>query len=167
MAAIAVAPAAIHARNDARYIACATAPMLHPGAAPLLLIFHAFSVTPFIEMAQPSSTHFVGGMLGVSANVDLCEQRGLASIALSGAVLGGTIRGTATFQDGEGSKLVIHEPLKTALRRRFVSVVSVRLDRATDEVVVVVRLPLLLGTRSLKLVAAPERSKATGCLPLL
>ena len=105
--------------------------------------------------------------MGVSAHVDLCEQEGVAKIALSGAVLGGTLRGTATFKDGEGTGLVIHEPLKTALRRRFVSVVSVRFDRGADEVIVVVKLPLLLGTHSLKLLAASESSKSADCLPLL
>ena len=134
-------------------------------ATPLLVLFHSFSIAPFVEM--PHSTRFVGGMLGVSADVDLCEERGVASIALSGAVLGGTLRGTASFSDGEGTSVVLNEPLKSALRRRFVSIVDVRLDRDANEVIVVVRLPLLLGTRSLKLARAPARGRKADCLPLL
>lgn len=134
-------------------------------ATPLLLLLYSFAVTPFIEM--PHSTRFVGGMLGVSADVDLCEERGIASIALSGAVLGGTLRGTASFANGEGTSVVLNEPLKSALRRRFVSIVNVRLDRDANEVVVVVRLPLLLGMRTLKLMPAHARDRKTDCLPLL
>ena len=67
-----------------------------------------------------------------------------AHIRLSGVPLGGTLEGDAEFSEGEGSHVVVHEPLRGALRRRFVRIAGAEFDRETDTVVVVVKLPLLL-----------------------
>jgi hypothetical protein len=99
---------------------------------------------------------FVGGILGVSAKVNLCVRNQVAAVELSGLPLGGTLAGTARFQDGEGSPVVVvDEPLRSQLRRRFVRIVSARFDEKQDRVYVTVRLPLLLGTQTIPLGRAP------------
>ena len=149
--------------------------MVPAPAAALVLLAHSLTsfqmlagMTSPLQASRLRSTRFVGGLLGVSADVDLCESNSLATIKLWGVPLGGTLRGTATFSDGEGSSVEIHEPLKTALRRRFVRVVAVRYDSDANEVVVVVRLPLLLGTHSLRLLPKDgDRKRERPCAPLL
>jgi hypothetical protein len=104
---------------------------------------------------------FVGGMLGVSADVQLCYASHHALVKLTGVPLGGTLEGKAEFAEGgmTSGDIVVHEPLKTALRRRFVTVVSAAFV-SRDEVHLVVKLPLLLGTKTiiLKRVANPRPS---------
>jgi len=64
---------------------------------------------------------FRGSLLGVHADVSLDTDTQKASIDLRGIPLGGRLKGTARFSDGEGSDVVVDEPLKSALDRRLVS----------------------------------------------
>ena len=100
---------------------------------------------------------YVGGMLGVSARVVLCRKHQNAQITLSGLPMGGTISGHARFGNGSEDKVVVGEPLAGTLRRRFVKIVEASHDEASDTVVVVARLPLVLGTQKIVLVRATHR----------
>lgn len=99
----------------------------------------------------PASERFVGGLMGVRADVTLCMATQHATISLQGMPLGGRLQGTARFSGGEGSCVVVDEPLKSQLSRRFVSIASAELDRVNDRVYVVVRLPFLIGTQRIVL----------------
>ena len=105
--------------------------------------------------------------MGVSADVSLCMATKHAEIRLSGIPLGGTLEGTAQFKQGEGSDVLIEEPLRTSLRRRFVKVVDAHFDRINDCVFVTVKLPFLLGTQRIELKRAKSLSVARSCLPLV
>lgn len=94
---------------------------------------------------------YVGGMLGVSARVLLCRQSERARITLSGVPMGGTVSGNARFGTGAEDPIVVEEPLAGTLRRRFVKIVEARHDERSDTVVVVARLPLVLGTQTVTL----------------
>lgn len=94
---------------------------------------------------------YVGGMLGVSAKVLLCRESERAQITLSGLPIGGTVSGNARFGTGAEEQVVVEEPLAGTLRRRFVKIVEARHDVRSDSVVVVARLPLLLGTQTVTL----------------
>lgn len=122
-----------------------------------------------IPMSSPTSgvERFVGGMMGVSADVSLCMATQHAEIRLSGIPLGGILEGTARFTEGEGSDVLVEEPLRTSLRRRFVKIVDAKFDRETDRVLVTIKLPLLLGTQTIVLTRAKKLSLARSCLPLL
>lgn len=114
-----------------------------------LFVCAAFALS-FGGYALPRQ-RFTGGLLGVSASVELDMRTERATIRLSGIPLGGTLEGTARFSDGEGSSVEIEEPLKTALRRRLVSVVDARFDRDLNQVFVTVNLPFLLGRHTIRL----------------
>ena len=118
------------------------------------------SINPLPRIALPTSERFVGGLMGVSADVSLCLESQHAVIKLSGIPLGGRLEGTARFANGEGSGVVVDEPLRSALRRRFVSIVSARFDRKHDRVYVTVQLPLMLGTQTIMLGRATQRDAA-------
>jgi len=122
--------------------------------ASVVFLMSAFSV-PIVPvlggLGVPTIESFAGGLLGVSARVDLDVASKRAHIRLSGLPLGGTLEGDAEFSDGEGSQVVIHEPLRGSLRRRFVRISSAEFNRKTDTVSVVVKLPLLLGTQRIVL----------------
>lgn len=125
-----------------------------------LLVIGALLGTP------PPSERFVGGLLGVHADVLLCVQNQHAEITLSGIPLGGTLRGSASFADGEGSNVVIDEPLRSALRRRFVKVVGAKWDRSADKVILSVKLPLAFGTHTITLLRATSAvQRAPACVP--
>lgn len=95
---------------------------------------------------------YVGGLLGVSARVLLCRESERARITLSGLPIGGTVSGSARFGRGVGEDpIVVGEPLAGTLRRRFVKIVEARHDERSDTVVVVARLPLVLGTQTVTL----------------
>ena len=104
-----------------------------------------------LPLILPKTERFVGGLLGVSAKVDLCLLKEYAFISISGIPIGGKISGTATFSNGEGSNVVINEPLKTSLSRRLVKIVDARFDRRADVVYVEVHLPFLIGKHTIKL----------------
>ena len=92
--------------------------------------------------------------MGVSAEVILDRQGKRATVSLSGVPVGGRVSGKAELGDGgKGGEesIVIHEPLKSMLARRFVKIVDARHDEASDCVLVVVRLPLALGKRTIVL----------------
>jgi hypothetical protein len=108
-------------------------------------------------LASPEREVYVGGMLGVSARVVLCRKRENAQITLSGIPVGGTVSGTARFGRGSEEKVVVGEPLAGTLRRRFVRIVEAEHKEASDTVVVVARLPLVLGTQTIVLVRASDR----------
>lgn len=132
---------------------------------PLLLFVRTLHMGSVVSPAD--YPRFTGGLMGVSADVTLCEAEQKAVIKLSGLPLGGTLRGSASFLDGEGSRVVVHEPLKTSLRRRFVRIVATRFDRANDVVEVTVKLPLLLGTQTIRLARARVPAKDCAALPLM
>ena len=96
------------------------------------------------------SQRFEGGLLGVSADVVLHRDAKVAVISLSGVPIGGRVEGKAELGSGEDD-VVIHEPLRGVLARRFVKIVSARHDAATDRVLVTARLPLGLGTHTIVL----------------
>jgi hypothetical protein len=106
--------------------------------------------------AAHSRERFVGGLMGVHADVTLCMDTKHAAIKLSGIPLGGTLEGTARFSDDEGSIVVVDEPLRTSLHRRFVNIVGVNFDRERDKVYVTVKLPFLLGTRTIMMGRAAD-----------
>ena len=123
--------------------------------------------TPRIPLgtAAHSSERFVGGLMGVHADVTLCMHTKHAAIKLSGIPLGGTLKGTARFSDGEGSSVVVDEPLQTSLRRRFVNIVGAKFDRERDRVYVTVKLPFLLGTQTIMLGRAADDEDVGSCTP--
>jgi hypothetical protein len=135
-------------------------------ATPLLLFFvRTLHMNP--SGVPPEYPRFTGGLMGVSADVTLCEAENKAVIKLSGAVLGGTLRGSATFADGEGTSIVVHEPLRSALRRRFVRIVGADFDRKKQTVAVRVKLPLLLGSHTITLSRARVPARACDAMSLL
>jgi hypothetical protein len=95
---------------------------------------------------------FAGSMLGVKASVVLDEARGIARIELNGLPLGGRLAGAATFGRGgeEGGDVVVFEPLRSALRRRRVSIVSSEFERVSNTLEIAVRLPFF-GVRRMRL----------------
>ena len=109
-------------------------------------------------LSRAANGRFVGGLMGVSADVRLCVGRKTANIELSGIPLGGTLKGVARFQNGHDGDVLVDEPLKTQLRRRFVKIVEARYDEDRDKVFVTVKLPLLLGTQTILLGRAEEES---------
>jgi hypothetical protein len=134
---------------------------------PLLLLFARALHMPTSLAAPADYPRFTGGLMGVSADVTLCEAEHKAVIKLSGVPLGGTLRGSATFADGEGSSIVVHEPLRSALRRRFVRIVGAEYDRAKQTVFVKVKLPFLLGTHTIALARARAPARECDVVPLL
>ena len=117
----------------------------------LVFVLQVYSLTVPTAIAGPTQERFTGGLLGVSADVVLCMRTKHAFIELSGIPLGGSLKGTARFHSGEGSAIVVDEPLNSALKRRFVKIVGARFDRAKDMVYVTVQLPLILGTQTISL----------------
>lgn len=120
-----------------------------------------------------SGERFVGGLMGVHADVTLCLATKHAAIKLSGIPLGGTLQGTARFSDGEGSSVVVDEPLRSSLRRRFVNIVGAKFDRQRDRVYVTVQLPFLLGTQTIMMARAEDEASAAvkaalddACMPI-
>jgi hypothetical protein len=100
--------------------------------------------------------------MGVHADVTLCMDTKHASIKLTGMPLGGTLQGTARFSDGEGSSVVVDEPLRTSLRRRFVNIVGAEFDREQDSVFVKIKLPFLLGTQTIVMIRARDNGEHVG-----
>lgn len=113
-------------------------------------------------LPRAANGRFVGGLLGVSADVRLCVGKKTANIELSGIPLGGTLKGVARFQNGHYGDVVVDEPLKTQLRRRFVKIVEARYAEEEDRVFVTVKLPLLLGTQTILLGRAEEKPESVG-----
>lgn len=104
-----------------------------------------------IALGRHGLEHFSGSLLGVRANVQLDRRNRRAHIELKGAVFAGSVSGIARFASDSVSSaiasdnVVIEEPLKSALSRRFVSISEARHDPARDEVVVTAKLPIGLG----------------------
>jgi hypothetical protein len=82
---------------------------------------------------------FVGGMLGVSATVELNRAHQRASIELCGVPFAGCIKGEAWFAP-EGVEF--DSRLGSALRKRMVSIESVEYVDARDEIDLTARLPI-------------------------
>ena len=118
--------------------------------AKLVLVFASLRVHSVVKPVQ-SSQRFVGGLMGVRADVLLCEETQHAKISLSGLPIGGKLMGTARFSDGEGTQVTIDEPLKGQLSRRFVSISAAEFDRFNDRVYVTVKLPFLIGSQRIVL----------------
>ena len=95
--------------------------------------------------------HFSGGLLGVKANVALDRRNRRAHIELRGAVFAGSVSGVARFASNSAAdalasdSVLIEEPLKSALSRRFVSISEAHHDPSRDEVVVTARFPMGIG----------------------
>ena len=117
-----------------------------------------------VALVAPASERFVGGLMGVRADVTLCMATQHATISLQGLPLGGRLHGTARFSGGEGSRVVVDEPLKSQLSRRFVSIASAEFDRVSDRVYVFVRLPFLVGTQRIVLGRA-DGDTGSSCEP--
>lgn len=94
---------------------------------------------------------FVGGLLGVKAEVLLDRNVNRATVSLSGAPVGGRVSGDAEFGQGGEKDVVVHGPLSRVLARRFVKIVDARHDDASDRVFVTVSLPMLLGKHTITL----------------
>lgn len=99
--------------------------------------------------------------MGVHADVTLCMDTKHAAIELSGIPLGGTLKGTARFSGGEGSSIVVDEPLRTSLRRRFVNIIGATFDRKRDRIYITVKLPFLLGTQTIMMGRAADDDDAS------
>ena len=98
---------------------------------------------------------FRGALLGVSAEVVLFRAEQRATISLRGIPVGGYVQGEAEFGADEND-VVIHEPLKGVLSRRFVKILNAHHDVGSDTVHVLARLPLALGTHTIVLARAHE-----------
>lgn len=88
---------------------------------------------------------FSGTFYGVHARVHLNMRTRVATVALRGAVLGGTVQGTGRLEEmaAEAGGVVLDEHFEARLRRRFVSIRRAALDRARMTVTVWVRVPVL------------------------
>jgi hypothetical protein len=105
---------------------------------------------------RPKVEWYSGGLMGVGAEVMLDRSRMVAHITIKGPVFPGAVSGVARFLDPEtsdvrGGGVSIDEPLRSALKRRFVSISNARYDALADEVVVRVKLPMALGKHTLRL----------------
>ena len=86
---------------------------------------------------------FRGSLLGVSAEVVLCKETSFAFITLAGLPVGGAVSGKAHFGSDDESDIVISEPLKGVLSRRFVTILHAHHDESEDCVYVAARLPMV------------------------
>ena len=88
---------------------------------------------------------FAGTFYGVHARVHLNMRTRVASIALRGAVLGGTVQGTGWLEDtkAEAGGVVLERTFEARLRRRFVTIERAALDRERMTVTVWARVPIL------------------------
>jgi len=113
-----------------------TAPAAPRGAFGRVLM-HAGLVDP-IE-------RFQGSFYGVHARVHLNMRTRVATVALRGAVLGGTVQGTGRLADvdAEQGGVVLEQTFEARLRRRFVTIQRAALDRAQMTVTVWARVPIL------------------------
>lgn len=105
---------------------------------------------------RPDVEWYSGGLMGVGAEVLLDRARMVAHVTLKGPVFPGMVSGFARFSDPETSDVLgggvsIGEPLRSVLKRRFVSISEARYDALADEVVVRVKLPMALGKHTLRL----------------
>jgi hypothetical protein len=113
-------------------------------------------IDTMMSLQRPSLDWYSGALLGVGADVLLDRKAMRAHITLKGPVFPGAITGVAQFADSNAlnasrGEVVIDEPLKSVLKRRFVSIQQARYDQERDEVVVCVKLPVALGNCWLKL----------------
>ena len=98
---------------------------------------------------------FVGGMLGVSATVELNRAQQRASIELCGVPFGGCVKGEAWFApDG----VEFDSRLGGALKKRMVSIESVEYVDARDEIDLTARLPFF-GKKRLTLKRRQNQNK--------
>jgi hypothetical protein len=110
-----------------------------------------------IGLGRHGLEHFSGSLMGVKADVQLDRRNRRAHIQLRGVVFAGGVSGIARFASNSASSaiasenVVIQEPLKSALARRFVSIDEARHDPSRDEVVVTAKLPMGLGKHSIVL----------------
>ena len=88
---------------------------------------------------------FAGSFYGVHARVHLNMRTRVATVALRGAVLGGTVQGTGKLADAdaEAGGVVLERTFEMRLRRRFVTIQRAALDRARMTVTVWARVPIL------------------------
>jgi len=100
---------------------------------------------------------FKGGLMGVSARVLLSRDTNSAIVTLSGIPVGGKVSGKARFGCGGKNDIIIDEPLKSILSRRFVDIVHAHHDKRSDRVHVIATLPLGLGTHTIVLIRSYEK----------
>jgi hypothetical protein len=115
-----------------------------------------FSVNRKLWFSRPKMEWYSGGLLGVGAEVLLDRERMVAHITLKGPVFAGAVSGRARFADANaphalGGGVVIDEPLRGVLKRRFVSISNAQYDVANDVVIVQVKLPAPLGKHTITL----------------
>ena len=100
---------------------------------------------------------FSGGLLGVSAKVTLHRDSDYALVSLSGIPIGGAVSGRARFgRGGDEESVVVEEPLKGVLARRFVKLIEAKQDETTNRVLVTMQLPMGLGKHTIELVPTCE-----------
>lgn len=103
------------------------------------------------EQQQSGPERFVGGLMGVSAEVMLDRVHNRATVSLAGVPVGGRVSGKAEFGVRGEEEIVVYEPLKSVLSRRLVKIVCARHDEATNRVFVTVKLPFVLGRHTIVL----------------
>lgn len=93
---------------------------------------------------------YEGTLLGVHAIVFLHKREERAVITLRGLPLGGSISGTAVFED-DGVSVKLDPHLRRALKRRHVQIEGAGALYNDSEVWVLVKLPLGLGRHTISL----------------
>ena len=95
--------------------------------------------------------HFRGSLMGVTARVALDVASRRADLELSGAALGGRLRGSGTLAgEANHGRVVLDDELQCSLSLRFVSVRSAVYDPDAGTVTVCVKVPIF-GERDILL----------------
>ena len=89
--------------------------------------------------------HFSGTFYGVRTEVDLNMRTRIATVSLSGSVLGGSISGTGWLKkaDAESGGVVLDATFERRLRRRFVEIRHAALNRKERTVTVYAKVPVI------------------------
>jgi len=89
--------------------------------------------------------HFSGTFYGVRAEVDLNMRTRVATVALSGAVLGGRVSGTGWLKraGAESGGVILDAEFERRLRRRFVQIRHAALNREERTVTVYAKVPVI------------------------
>lgn len=103
---------------------------------------------PWVKVPSPTAhgVTYDGGLLGVTARVELFEEDSYAEVVLTGLPVGGRLAGRATF--GSDGELILETHLEVAMSRRCCSIVAVTPSDDRETLRVDLKLPLF-GKRSL------------------
>lgn len=130
------------------HTACAPLPLPLPLATPRPSVL---GHVRRLLMSGGDVRHFRGSLLGVTARVALDVASRRADLELSGAVLGGRLRGSGTLAgEANHGTVVLDDQLHYSLSLRFVSVRSAVYDPDAGTIRVSVTLPVL-GARDILL----------------